>query len=301
MNEFVLPIRVDIHDVDFNGVYTAVGGQTLGSVQTNNANSHVAIFSQEGDYKILTDGDCFDENPSFDSNGNILYNSYGVGRDATNNFVKYFPSEIYKLNTATMDIQTILSNDKYSFVKPVEDRLGNLYFIKRPENEKTDGNPLLDILLIPVRIIQGIVGFISSFVMCFSGKPLVNGKSMQAMGDGGIAKNKNGAPVKTFINQNLVNVEKELKKNKHTQDYGFIPHSWKLVKLSDGQMQELANGVADFCVIEENGEVCLLYTNGKHIFSIKNGQRTKILDTDFCLRIGGIQQKVRYDNLFDSL
>ncbi len=292
---------VTSNDVDFNGIYTCVGGEMLGSVQDSPANAHVALFSPLGDYKSLTGGDCLDENPVFDNNGNVLYNSYGVGRDAANNFVKYFPSEIYLLNVHTMDIKTVVSDQKYSFVKPMTDSQGSLYYIQRPAGEKADGNPLLDILLIPVRIVQGIVGFISSFVMCFSGKPLVNGKTMQAMGDGGVAKNKNGMPVKTFINRNLVNVERELKKNKNTQDYGFIPHSWKLIKRSGGEIVEVAKGVADFCVVEENGEPILIYTNGKHIFSIQNGKRKKLLDTDFCLKVGSIQQKRQTENLFDCL
>lgn len=290
------------NDVDFNCVTTCIGGEMLGAVQENPVNAHVALFSPSGDYKSLTGGDCLDENPAFDRNGNVLYNSYGVGRDEMNNFVKYFPSEIYRLNLHSLDIQTLAADEKFSFIKPMSDASGNVYCIRKPASEKDSNNPLLDILLIPVRIVQGIVGFISSFVMCFSGKPLVKGKSMQAMGDGGAAKNGDRNPAKLFINQNLINVEKELKKNKKTEDYGFIPHSWKLVKLGEnGETQELASGVADFCIVQEDGKDVFIYTNGKHVFALKDGKKQKLLDTDFCLKVGGILTKNTSDNLFDSL
>ena len=219
-----------------------------------------------------------------------------------NNFIQYFPSEIYRLNLGSLEIEELASNPKYSFVKPMADSNGNVYCIQKPASEKDSGNPLLDILLIPVRIVQGIVGFISSFVMCFSGKPLVNGKSMKAIGEGGAAKHSKNNPAQVFINQNLINVEKELNKNKKTEDYGFIPHSWKLVKLTgNGQTEELVNGVADFCIVEENGENVLIYTNGKHVFALKDGKKQKLLDTDFCLKVGGILKKNSSDNLFDCL
>lgn len=52
--------------------------------------------------------------------------------------------------------------------------------------------------------------------------------------------------------------------------------------------EELAHGVADFCLTEENGEKTLVYTNGKHIFQLplNGGKRKKIADVDFCIKLG---------------
>jgi hypothetical protein len=158
-------------------------------------------------------------------------------------------------------------------------------------------------LLIPVRIIQGIVGFISAFVRCFAGKSMVAGESGRSvMGDGGAAKNGKRDAKKIFINNNLINVDKELKKNKKREDYGFIPSSWKLVRLVRGGAEvELASGVADYCLVEEDGKTQFVYTNGKHIFSFAEGEkRKKLVDTDFCLKVGGILKAQSGDNLFDE-
>ena len=123
---------------------------------------------------------------------------------------------------------------------------------------------------------------------------------------GGAAKNGKRDAKKVFINNNLLNVDKELKKNKKQEDYGFIPSSWKLVKLARGgeAEKELASGVADFCLVEENGKKEFVYTNGKHIFSVEEGQkRKKLTDVDFCLKVGSMGDAKAADerNFFDFI
>ena len=162
----------------------------------------------------------------------------------------------------------------------------------------------MEVLLIPVRIVQAIAGFISTFVMCFSGKSLVSGGAVDS--GGGAAKNGKRDAKKVFINNNLLNVDKELKKNKKQEDYGFIPSSWKLVKLARGgeAEKELASGVADFCLVEENGKNEFVYTNGNHIFSVEEGQkRKKLTDVDFCLKVGSMGDAKAADerNFFDFI
>lgn len=304
-------IRTEAHivssnEADFMSVAYNEKGGMLAAVQSDPITAGIAVFAPgSGDYKCVTGGDSLDENPSFDYTGNsILFNSYGVGRDANNEFISYMPSEIYRLNLSTMDVETVASDSGFSYIKPISDADGNVYCIKKPGTEKTKGNPLVEILLIPVRILQGIAGFISAFVMCFSGKPLVSGQSgRSAMNDGSAMKNgKDGK--KIFINNNLLNVDKELKKNKKKEDYGFIPSSWKLVKLGrNGEKEtEIASGVADYCLVEELGQTKFVYTNGKHIFSVAEGEkRKKLVDTDFCLKVGSIARVGTNNDFFDLI
>lgn len=267
-------------------------GDILGKVQKDPYASDIVVFSKNGgDYKTLTGGDSLDENPFFTQQG-IWFNSYGIGRNVNNEFVKYVPSEILRLNPVSMQIETVISDENYSFIKPVLDGEGNLYCIKKEGEEKEKKNVFLEILLIPVRIIQAIVGFISMFVTIFTGKPLVEGKGRSSYG-GSAAKNPDGK--KIFLHQTLLNVEKEMKKNKNTENGGFIPRSFKLVKIdlsNKENVEELTSGVADFCLVEEEGEQALFYTNGKHIFQLKiekgEWKRRKILNTDCCLKIASL-------------
>ncbi len=280
-------------DVEFMSVSYNANGEMLAAVQTDLYTSRIALFPKDsGDYKCVTGGDSLDENPSFDAGGKaVLFNSYGVGRDGNNNFVEYTPSEIYRLDLSTLDVEVLASDPKFSYIKPIADGDGNVYCIKKPGSEKTGGNPIVEILLIPVRIVQAIVGFVSAFVMCFAHKPLVSGQSGRSIGNGSAAKNASPDAKKIFINNNLLNVDKELKKNRKQEDYGFIPASWKLVRLARGETPEteLASGAADFCIVEEDGKKRFVYTNGKHIFEVEEGQkRKKLVDTEFCLKVGGL-------------
>lgn len=296
---------VSSNDVRFNSVCYSAEGEMLAAVQSDPVTSEIAVFSKSGDYKCVTGGDSLDENPSFGPDGKTVYfNSYGVGRDANNNFVEYAPSEIYKLDLSTLDVEPVLSDPKYSYLKPLCDGKGNLYYIKKPGTEKTEGNPFLEILLIPVRIVQAIAGFISAFVMCFAKKPLVSGQSGRTAVNGSAAKN--GAPdaKKIFVNNSLLNVDRQLKKNKKQENYGFIPPSWKVMKRSEGgEETEIASGAADFCLVEENGKTAVVYTNGRHIFSVCEGEKKqKLADVDFCLKVGSLSARAeKTEDLFGLL
>ncbi|MBQ8291017.1 MAG: hypothetical protein IJX88_00715 [Clostridia bacterium] len=284
-------------EYEFNSFSVQEDGKIIGAVQTDSICSNVAEFKDNGDFVFLTDGDSFDENPSYDKEGNILFNSYPVGRDANNAFVTYLPSEICRFRKDTMQIEELIVDEKYSYIKPIEDKDGNLYCIRKPGVEKNESNVFLEILLIPVRIVQAIVGFISAFVMCFAKKPMVNGQSARSVGNGGDAA-KNGADMKKiWINNTLINVEKESKRNRKYAELGFIPKNWTLVRLQknengtfDGCREyELAFGVADFDLKEENGGKYLIYTNGKRVIKLTDfgdhGKKEPLFDTDFCLRV----------------
>ena len=302
------------NEENFKDISMNRNGVIAGTVQKDSLTSDIAVFSpQGGDYKCITGGDSLDENPFAAENGVFFYNSYGIGRDMDNDFVQYVPSEILKINTRSMEVETVLADGKNSYIKPVLDGEGNLYCIRKPGEEKEKNNVLLDILLIPVRIAQAIIGFISMFVRIFAGKPLMNGKGKTS---GGGSAAKNADEQKIFIHNHLLNVEKELKRNKKAEDSGFIPLSWRLVrfkKSTDGEFfetqydinggEELAKGVADFCLTDN----AIVYTNGKRIFELQftDGEmkKKKLLNTDFCIKISAIhgQKSEKETDIFDTL
>ena len=294
---------ISSNEVDFTTLSNTSSG-LLATVKKGDVTADIALFSEDqSEYKCLTGGDSLDENPSFQKDGKILFNSYGVGRDENNNFLEYAPSEIYSLNLQTMEIQELLSSEEFSFVKPIESPEG-FYCIKKPAKEKEKRNPLLEILLIPVRIVQGIVGFVSFFVTMFSGKQLVKdnrrGSSM--------ARNFKKDERKIFVQNNFIKVENELKRNSKEDFYGFIPKTWKLVeiKIENNEIleREIISGVCDYCVLEDGVIVC---TNGKHIFSIKTTEKAYevkgLASTDCCLKVSPakLPEISKKEELFSSL
>ena len=122
---------------------------------------------------------------------------------------------------------------------------------------------------------QGIVGFINVFVNAFAGKSLTSGGANPARG-------RDYDSRKIAIAGNLIDVEREAKANasKKDSDYGIVPKSWELVNVQSGEV--LASGVADYDIAPDG---TVYYTNGRRIFSLKDGKRTKICNTSLCLRI----------------
>lgn len=241
----------------------------------------VVVFTENGDYIDITDGDSLDQNPYCSpTDGKILFDSAGVGRDERGNFVTYGNSAVFETDRLTANISLLKEDEKYSYLRPKRDKEGNLYAVKRPAKEKSETNPILEILLIPVRIVEAIVGFVQFFVVLFAGKTLVAGKG------GGVnpVREKKITEREIFLDGNRVRVDKELKKNKRfkEKDYGFVPRSRKLVKLSkDGAETVLKNGVADYAIGEE-GIYC---TDGRHIYLLAENECKKLADVDFCLHL----------------
>ena len=164
---------ISSNQVEFTTLF-ASKQNLLVTVRKGDVAADIAIFSSDAsEYKSVTSGDSLDENPSIDRDGNILFNTYGIARDENNNFLGYCGSEICRLNLRTMEIEEVLFKQDFSFVKPMQSKEG-IYCIKRPHGEKDESNAFIDILMIPVRIVKAIVGFVSAFTTLFSGEPLVS-------------------------------------------------------------------------------------------------------------------------------
>lgn len=279
----------EILSVHKNGNLLAV------TVKRNDVTASIATLDcVTSELKTLTEGDSRDQNAFFSSveSGVVLFDSAGVGRTADGSFTgKYAPSAICSLDLNTLEIRELVKDGKLSYIKPKQSKDGVLYSIQRPNKEKRT-NPLLEILLIPVRIFQAIVMFIQAFVVLFTGK------SLTSAGDNP-TKGRDVDSRKLYVDGNLIEAEKELKRNRRFKDkeYGFIPLSWKLVRHSGDTVETVKNGVCDFALCADGGIYC---TNGKHIFYIKDGKTTKIADTEMCLCVATESVAAEYRDLFGA-
>lgn len=222
----------------------------------------------------LTDGDARDGNPSFDGR-TLLFESAGVGRNAQGEFTgSYAPAAILSIDPDTLAISEVASNPKFSYVHAKRARDGSLYCIRRPNKERREGNVFLDILLFPFRILKAVFGFLQTFTLLFGGTSLTSG------GDNP-TKGREQDQKKLYVDGNLIEADKQYKRNKKFKDreYGFIPESWKLVRLSQEGEQALFGGVCDFCF---DGDA-IVYTDGRHVFSFCGGKHTKLADARMCL------------------
>lgn len=268
---------INSNNLTFGGGMINCTNNTLAvSLKRGYYNADIALFDLEsGDYKSLTDGDTLDIDPCIcpDDCNIIYFSSRGAGRDGKGGFVEFSPSAICKLDLNAMTVDEVLSSPKYNYYKPVVHG-GKLYAIKAPVKEKR-GNPLLEIILIPWRILQGIASFINIFVTATTGKSLTEGGSNPAKG-------KNYDSRKIEIAGNLIDVDKQLKKNasKRNSDYGFIPKSWELIEVDSGKV--IKSGIGDFDITDDG---TVIATNGKRIFAIKDGKCKKVCNAEYCIKV----------------
>lgn len=282
-----------INSVDYvfsGGCLDISSGLLATSVSRNGYNSDIALFDlKSGDWRTLTEGDTLDEYPFISpEDGNIIYfTSRGVGRDMQGSFAGYSPAAICKLNISALDIEEVAASEKYGYIKPVTHG-GKLYAIRIPAKEKKP-NPIIEILLIPFRIIQAIANFINVFVRAFTGKSLASGGSNPAKG-------REYDSRKEYVKGNLINAEKESKRNakKDKKDYGFIPLSWQLVEVESGTV--IKSGIADYDILEDG---TFIVTNGKRVFAVKDGKSKKLADADCCLCVACEHSSEKKTDLFE--
>ena len=269
----------------YNGASPNKNGTAFVScLKTNEVNSHLAIFNlSDNDYYTVTDGDScdFDATYSRADNDYVLFATKGAGRNKQGEFVKYSQSSIYRYDTLNGDVEELLCKKDYSLVKPKDDENGNLYYISKPEDgdKRSVWGILLDIILIPWHLLVAIYRFLEAFTLIFTGRKFIKDGSDPV-------KTKDRNDGKILIEGNLINAEKEYKRNLRHKDAfaGYAPHSWELIKKAkDGTETVMAKGVINYC-ISPAGEI--YFTNGKHVVKITaDGKREKIADTSLCTEI----------------
>ena len=273
--------------------YNVTDGKFVAELRRGEISSDLVLLDTErGDYVSITDGDSRDENPSFSKKrpGVVLYDSLAAGRNARGEFVEYAPAAVYEYDLNTLDLKEIRASEKYSYIKPVEDENGDIYCIRKPAKERERHNPVVEILLIPYRLLMAIVNFIQIFVVFFTGKTMTGGGNNPAKGWDTDSR-------QMIIRGNVIEVDKEIARNKKfkDKDLAFIPASWKLVRIRGGEEEEMKSGICDFSLAED-GVVC---TNGRKVFFLKEGKSEKIAEGELVLNVSTVTRAPESGDLFD--
>lgn len=263
-------------------------GKIITTVSSDLVTSHLAVFDKSvDDYSLITDGDCFDATPRFSAidDNKIIFSSKGVGRDGNGNFVEYSPSSIYEYDLSQGNVNEIRSSSEYSYTLPKNDKFGNLYAIKKPIKEKKRSNILLDILLIPYRLITAIYYFLESFTRSFTGKTFTENSPYS----NNPAKTKKGDERKIFIDGNEIYADKEYKNNlKHKDDFaGIIPRGYELVKITENGDEVIRKGIISYEILS-NGTI--VASNGKYILKIVDGKVEKLCSANLATTISSIKK-----------
>ena len=275
---------IHARDLVFLGCSPSRDGQKICTcVKQNYYNSHLAEFDlRTNDYATLTDGDCADCHAKYSVANDrvILFDTKGAGRNGDGDFVRFSPASLCSYDVDSYEMTELLASSDRSYEKPSDDAEGNLYYIEKPLREKSGdsvGRTLLNILLIPWRLLQAIYFFLESFTTVFTGK------GFSHHGDSNPAKRQDKKPQEILIEGNLVNADREYKNNLRHKDAfaGYAPRSWVLKKKApDGTVTDLCRGVIDYTVLSDGSVVC---TNGKHVIRIdEKGRCEKIASATLC-------------------
>lgn len=256
------------HDTEFYGLDFNKETQQLVVSISDGWGRHLALFNNNSAiYTMLTEGDSRDENPTWSRTASqtVFYDSCGIGKDKNGLVAGFGPRTIQRLDLNSGQVDELAAVTNCNCLAPREDNLGNIYFLQRPaaSSKRHFWAILLDILLIPLRILKALFNWANIFTMRYSGETLVTPGENPAN-----ARQKK--PEETFIEGNLINVQKTLKANaaKGEKYPGLIPKDWKLMKLSpSGAITPVKSGVLSYD-IDNDGRI--VYSNGLHLLKVNS-------------------------------
>lgn len=122
----------------------------------------------------------------------------------------------------------------------------------------------------PVKVLKAIFGWLDFFTKRYAGESLKSGGNNPT-------KTKEKTPEELFIENNLINVEKELKNSRAIGDKfpGIAPGNWELIRQSaGGGIDIVKKGVIDYDVCA-NGDI--IYSNGKYLKRLKEDGTEQML------------------------
>jgi hypothetical protein len=234
--------------------------------------------------RALTSGDSVDEAPCWvPGRRALLFQSAGVGRDASGNRVGLAAFGIEELDLASGTLTTRVSDPRYDYLSPRCAADGTLYSLRRPYRARS-GAPLwmrlLDPFLIPLRLLRALFAYLQFFSMRYSGKSLTSA--------GGPAQRE--LPLQQLIlHGNVIDAERAARRARLRGDDApaLVPASWELVRHDSGEPRVLARSVLAFDLCADGS---VLVSNGSAIDRIGPGGHSERL-----CRASGIEQVIALD------
>lgn len=231
------------------------------SVRNTNGTASIAAMNADGGgLEVFTEGDSVDAAPRWipGSTSRLVFQSAGLARGSEGIFCGIGPFAVHELDTATGHMEMIAESPECDMLAPQFDVAGILYFIRRPYDSGLNRpwwQTLLDVLLLPVRLLQAFFGFLNFFSMLFTGKPLMT----QA---GGPRRQMDAG--RMILWGNFVDAQKAIRRARGAEAPDLVPKSWELVRREPGGLETvLARSVISYD-LQPDGSI--LYTNGSAIF-----------------------------------
>ena len=250
--------------------YNAADKRLVVASRNADGSAHIEVYDDEGTRRgAITDGDCVDASPSLvpGRTKTIVYQSSGVARHPqSGQLMAVAHACVHMLDYGSGQLETLLDDPRHDFVAPHMDAQGRLYAIRRPAEKpqrERAGTALKDTLLMPIRLLKAVFGYLNFFSMVYGKEPLRSA----------------GGPRTPALDQDLGRLWLhgrmiELSKVKSDPQYGgnLVPRNWELIRVASAAAtpEVLAQHVAGYD-LRADGHV--VFTNGYDILELRGDER----------------------------
>lgn len=264
-----------------------VDGQLACTIRHPDGSSSLGVMRNDGGgLHEVTAGDSRDESPSWipGQANSLVYQSAGIGRDASGVIYGLAPYGIYELDLDNNRMTTLLELEEQDCLSPRIDSTGTLYYIRRPYELRPPSSiwrAAKDVVLFPIRLTWAFVHFLNAFSMFFAKKPLMTA---------GGPRRKGPDKRSLMLWGRWVQVDRELKAGGDS-DKPLVPRTWELIRRStNGDEQAIASGVVAFDLCADGG---IVYTNGVSVFHLSadshSGPGERLARGMFIERVSGLR------------
>lgn len=260
------------HDLD------AHGDLIVCAVDTIRGERHLALFEEgEAGYRILTQGDTEDSAPFLSRREEaVYYASCGYARDDSGALLAKGPSSLLKLNLSTGDLKELFEDAAFDYLRPKEGPDGALYYIRRPY---APPKPERRNLLNKIQDVGSVLKGMGRFFKAMSGKAPTPAAAASS--------DVKAMTQKRMLDGAWLDISQSEIASDASIESGCVPADWILFRCAPGNEPEMIQkGVADY---DFDGD-SLVYSDGRRIFSVCNGQRTLLHRAVFIPRISVIPE-----------
>jgi len=237
------------------------------SVGLSDGTAQLEVYDEEGTLKgAVTGGDSIDAAPALvpGAASAVLFQSSGVARHPERGTMAAVAhATLCRLDYRSGQLETLVDDAAYDFVAPRMAADGTVYAIRRPVEKPVHeraGTALMDTLLMPVRLLKAVFGYLNFFSQIYGKEPL----------------RSSGGPRTPELDQDLGRLWLhgrmiELRKVRDDPQYAgkLVPASWELVRRPPGrQWQIVARHVAAFDLAPDGAVV---HTNGYDVQVWRDG------------------------------
>lgn len=255
-------------------VYDADARRLILATRNADGSGHLEVYDEDGNRRgAITDGDCIDAAPALvpGRTKTLVYQSSGVARHPQSGHAMAVGHAcVHLLDYGSGRLETLLEDARHDFVAPQLDARGQLYAIRRPaerpQRERV-GLALKDTLLMPLRLLKAVFGYLNFFSMVYGKEPLRSA----------------GGPRTPSLDQDLGQLWLhgrmiELSKVRTDPLHGgsLVPRNWELVRVarSGATPEVLATHVAGFA-LRADGRV--VYTDGFDVHELEGSTRRTLV------------------------